>query len=93
MCFFGNGSIGHRTGLKALHDFIHTFYFFDWNTFFWINKIHQTSDVSGFLFIYHLGVLLKLAVIPLSGCHLKHMNGCRIIAVCFALGTHFVSSC
>ena len=67
MRFFGDRTIGHRTCLETGHNTVHTLYFIDWNAFFRIIKVHQTTQVlDACLIINKLRIFLEHLIIAQS---------------------------
>ena len=68
MGFFGNGTVGHGTGLESGHNGLYRLYFLNRHAFFRIIEVHQSSKVlDGIFIVYHGGVLLEHLIITASG--------------------------
>ena len=83
--FLRNRTVGHGSGLKSPYNGIYTFYLFDGNAFLRISEVHETSQISGFLFINLSCILLKHCVIVLPDGLLEEVNRRRIVPVMLSL--------
>ena len=86
MCFFGNRTIGHRTGLEATHDALYAFYFFNRNTaVFIIMEVQCASQCNiGILVVDASRILLKQLIVIPPSCLLQQVNGCWIVQMLFS---------
>ena len=68
MGFFGNGTVGHGTGLESGHNGLYRLYFLNRHTLFRIIEVHQSSEIlDGIFVVYHGSVLFEHLVITASG--------------------------
>ena len=94
MSFLRNGAIGHGTCLEALHNLIHTLYFFNRNTAFFIKlELQKTSQVhQACFFINIVRILFKHLIISAFCGFLKQMNGSCIIKMFLFAASHLMTA-
>ena len=73
-----------------MHDGINTLDLVNRHTLLRIIKVHNASDVTGLLLVYHIGILLKHLIISSLCRLLQQMDRLRIVAVMLPGTSHLM---